>query len=77
MAWIVFLQIDLLVKQTIRKMMLIPDNKEIATKYLIPGAAVVALINTAMVMPLDCVKTHMEKVDPTSTYLNCFKTIYR
>lgn len=27
-------------------------------------------------MPLDCVKTHMEKVDPTSTYLNTFKTIY-
>ena len=28
-------------------------------------------------MPFDCVKTHMEKVDPTSTYLNTFKTIYR
>lgn len=58
-------------------MMHIPDNKEIATKYLIPGAAVVALINTTLVMPLDCVKTHMEKVDPTSTYLQTFKTIYK
>ena len=36
-----------------------------------------ALVNTAIVMPLDCVKTHMEKVDPTSTYLNTFKTIYK
>lgn len=34
------------------------------------------MVNTAIVMPLDCVKTHMEKVDPTSTYINTFKTIY-
>ena len=37
----------------------------------------VALTNTSVVMPLDCVKTHMEKRDPTSTYLNTFRTIYR
>ena len=28
-------------------------------------------------MPLDCVKTHMEKVNPHSTYLNAFKSIYK
>ena len=28
-------------------------------------------------MPLDCVKTHMEKRDPTTTYLKCFKVIYK
>lgn len=37
---------------------------------------VVALANTSLVMPFDCVKTHMEKRDPTSTYLNTFRNIY-
>jgi len=27
-------------------------------------------------MPLDCVKTHMEKVDPTKSYASAFKSIY-
>ena len=36
----------------------------------------VALVNTALVMPLDCVKTHLEKVNPTETYLNSFRSIY-
>ena len=35
------------------------------------------MVNTAIVMPFDCVKTHMEKVDPTQTYINTFKAIYR
>ena len=34
-------------------------------------------MDTAMVMPFDCVKTHMEKRDPTQTYVNTFKIIYR
>ena len=29
-----------------------------------------------MVMPLDCVKTHMEKVSPNSTYRGAFRAIY-
>jgi len=28
-------------------------------------------------MPFDCVKTHMEKRDPTSTYIQTFRNIYR
>ena len=38
---------------------------------------VITLINTTLVMPFDCVKTHMEKRDPTSTYLQTFRNIYR
>lgn len=57
MAWTVFLQSDLLVKSTIRKIMQIPDNVEIESKYLVPGSIIVALCNTFVVMPFDCVKT--------------------
>lgn len=31
---------------------------------LMPASFVVAAVNTCMVMPFDCVKTHLEKVDP-------------
>lgn len=41
-----------------------------------PASVIVALVNTTVVMPFDCVKTHMEKVDPTSTYLKTFSNIY-
>jgi len=37
----------------------------------------VALMNTTLIMPFDCVKTHLEKKDPTTTYLNTFRNIYR
>ena len=37
---------------------------------------VVALVNTCFVMPLDVVKTHMEKVNPTASYLEAFRKIY-
>jgi hypothetical protein len=30
-----------------------------------------------MIMPFDCVKTHMEKVDPQSSYKGAFKSIYK
>lgn len=40
------------------------------------ASVVVAVVNTSLVMPLDCVKTHMEKVNPASTYLGAFKSIY-
>ncbi len=75
-SWSVFLQTDLIVKQTLRKVYSIPSTDQIPTRLLVPASLFVALINTAIVMPLDCVKTHMEKVDPTSTYLQTFKTIY-
>jgi len=76
-SWIVFLQVDLLVKSIIRKRMQISDTQQILTRYLMPASFVVALINTCFVIPFDCVKTHMEKKDPTLTYLNTFRTIYR
>jgi hypothetical protein len=75
-SWTVFLQTDFFVKQTIRKAYTITHEQAIPTKLLLPASLCVALINTAIVMPFDCVKTHMEKVDPTSTYLNTFRTIY-
>lgn len=65
MAWTVFLQTDLLVKKAIRRVMQYSEKDEIPTKFLIPASVVVALINTTLVMPFDCVKTHMEKRDPT------------
>ena len=42
-----------------------------------PASVVVAMVNTAIIMPFDCMKTHMEKVDPTSTYLKTLKSIYK
>lgn len=76
MAWTVFLQADLFVKKKIRKWKEIPSNVEIPTKYLIPASLFVALLNTTLVMPFDCAKTHMEKKDPTGTYLNTFRNVY-
>jgi hypothetical protein len=55
----------------------IREHEQIPTRYLMPASVLVALINTSMVIPFDCVKTHMEKKDPTLTYMNTFKTIYR
>lgn len=75
-SWSIFLQTDLFIKQSIRRAYGISEDQAIPTRFLIPGSFCVALINTAMVMPFDCVKTHMEKVDPTSTYVQTFKTIY-
>ena len=69
MSWTVFLQTDHLIKQFIRKNYAIKDNEPISAKLLIPASALVALVNTTLVMPLDCIKTHLEKVSPSSTYL--------
>ena len=68
-SWSVFLQTDLAIKGWLRRIYGISHKEQIPTKLLVPASFLVALINTAIVMPLDCVKTHMEKVDPTSTYL--------
>ena len=76
-SWIVFLQADLLAKSLIRRRMQIAETQQIPTRYLMPASFAVALINTCFVIPFDCVKTHMEKKDPTLTYINTFRTIYR
>ena len=77
MAWTVFLQSDLYVKQLIRKRMNISDKDEIPTRLLVPASVFVAFMNTCLVMPFDCVKTHLEKVNPSETYINTFRIIYR
>ena len=41
-----------------------------------PASAIIALLITTIIMPLDCVKTHLEKVNPSNTYLGAFKEIY-
>lgn len=76
-AWTVFLQSDLFVRSTIRKIMKYNEKEEIPSKYLVFASVCVALMNTTLIMPFDCVKTHMEKRDPTNTYLNTFRNIYR
>ena len=35
------------------------------------------MANTTLVMPFDCVKTHMEKVNPTSSYADAVGAIYK
>ena len=52
------------------------ESETIQAKYLMPASVFVAIINTTMVMPLDCVKTHMEKKSPNSTYREAFRVIY-
>ena len=52
------------------------DDEEISPVYLIPGSAIVAFANTSLVMPFDCIKTHMEKVNPTSSYGGAVQAIY-
>ena len=51
-------------------------DEEISAWYLAPASVFVAMVNTCLVMPFDCVKTHMEKVDPTSTYAEAASSIY-
>lgn len=66
--WSIFLQSDLFIKKYIRKSYQIPDNESIPTHLLFRASAFVAVVNTTMVMPFDCVKTHLEKVGPSDTY---------
>ena len=34
------------------------------------------MVNTTLVMPLDCIKTHLEKVNPSQSYLGAATEIY-
>ena len=77
MNWTVFLQTDLLVKSYIRYRLELKDSETIPARYLFPASVVVAAANTTIVNPFDCVKTHMEKVNPMSTYTGAVGTIYR
>ena len=43
----------------------INESEPIPPKLLLPASALVALCNTTMVMPLDCIKTHLAKVNPS------------
>ncbi len=52
------------------------ENEEISAWYLTPASTIVAMANTTLVMPFDCVKTHMEKVNPTSSYADAVRAIY-
>lgn len=77
MSWSVFLQTDHAVKQIIRSRYAIKENDSIPTRMLLPASAVVAMVNTTIVMPFDCVKTHLEKVNPSANYLEAVQQIYR
>ena len=53
------------------------ETDTISAWYLTPASISVAMVNTSLVMPFDCIKTHMEKVNPTSTYAEAAAEIYR
>lgn len=67
----------MLVKKMIRQHYKISDSESIPTSMLIPASALVALVNTCIVMPFDCVKTHLEKVSPSATYNQAVREIYK
>ncbi len=52
------------------------ERDEIPTKFLIPASFIVALMQTAIVMPFDCVKTQLSKKEATKTYANTFRSVY-
>ena len=58
-AWVSFLQADLLVKKIIRAKMNIPPDQNIPSRYLVGGSFLVSLINVMCVMPFDAMKTMM------------------
>ena len=76
MSWSVFLQTDHAIKVKIRQVYDIKDNEPIPSRLLLPASALVALCNTTMVMPLDCIKTHLAKVNPSQSYFGAIKEIY-
>ena len=67
-SWSVFLQTDLLTKKLIRKTYSIPDTEQIPAKLLMMSGCIVALVNTSIIMPIDCIKTHLEKVGNSKSY---------
>uniref|UniRef100_A0A7S3IY27 Uncharacterized protein n=1 Tax=Strombidium inclinatum TaxID=197538 RepID=A0A7S3IY27_9SPIT len=77
MNWTVFLQTDYVVKQFLRRQFDIKPDEQIPTSMLIPTSVFVALVNTCIVMPLDCIKTHLEKVNPSSSYKQAVRDIYQ
>ena len=76
-SWSAFLQTDLFIKTSLRKSYGIPEYEQIPVKLLMPASCLVAIVNTTIVMPLDCVKTHLEKVNPSTTYVGAIKEIYQ
>lgn len=77
MAWVSFLQADLVMKTSLRKFYNIPDDKSIPTHYLVAGSIFVALVNSFCVMPLDAMKTTMQKFDPLMSIRDSAKLVYK
>uniref|UniRef100_A0A7S3CR15 Uncharacterized protein n=1 Tax=Strombidium rassoulzadegani TaxID=1082188 RepID=A0A7S3CR15_9SPIT len=77
MSWSVFLQTDYAIKQWIRRVYGLKEEERIGSSLLFFASCAVAVVNTAMVMPLDCIKTHLEKVNPSLTYRGAIMEIYR
>ena len=63
------MQTDHQVKSIIRKHYKIDETEAINPRLLVPASAFVAVVNTMLVMPLDCIKTHLEKVNPSQSYM--------
>ena len=76
-SWSAFLQTDHFIKMKIRAFYEIKESDPIPTSLLMPASALVALCNTALVMPLDCIKTHLAKANPEQTYLGAISEIYQ
>ncbi|CDW78178.1 UNKNOWN [Stylonychia lemnae] len=76
-AWISFLEADLMIKQLIKNQYSIKIDEVIPTRYLLVGSFAVALINTMCVMPFDAVKSFFQKIDPIANWSDAIKYIYK
>ena len=76
-TWTIFLQSDLLIKTMIRKYNNMPEDAPLTNKQLSLSVVFVALMNTSIIMPMDVVKTYFQKADPSTKYLDAYKSIYK
>jgi hypothetical protein len=60
-AWVTFLIADQQMKDVLRHHLLLNRSEAIPARHLMVGSMFVALINTVVIMPFDCIKTHMQK----------------
>ena len=91
-AWVFFLQADLIVRTNVRKIYQIPDNQNIPSKILIPASTLIAVMSTIIIMPFDNLKTQQQlwsrkfvatenisdaKGNKKAGYLDIIKNVYK
>lgn len=73
----VLLQSDHFVKLKLRQKFGIKKEEQIPLKLLLPGSLLVALVNSAIVMPFEVVKTQLEKERSAVSIRRSFDSIYQ